>query len=100
MAFTLSSKTKTTDHTSSAYSADHQDEEEQITSQLHLKPTHTTGTLDKEVILRRIRQRKRVNQVRSVLQSLLGSPFSAKSANKDKSAVPEKKWWEDAFSAP
>ncbi|KAI3737051.1 hypothetical protein L2E82_27046 [Cichorium intybus] len=43
-----------------------EDEEEDtggdgVTRHLYLKPTHATGTLDKKVVLRRIRRRKRMN---------------------------------------
>ncbi|CDP07590.1 unnamed protein product [Coffea canephora] len=46
-----------------------------VTSHLQLKPAHSAGTLDKEVALRRIRRRKRVNKIK-------------------------KAWADDAFAAP
>ncbi|KAL5704985.1 hypothetical protein ACHQM5_023340 [Ranunculus cassubicifolius] len=71
-----------------------------ITSQLSLKTTHTSESLDKDVVLSRIRYRKRVNMVHNAFQSLLSSPFSPKAANK--ASLPEsgQKWWEDAFGSP
>ncbi|CBI19614.3 unnamed protein product, partial [Vitis vinifera] len=45
-----------------------------VTSYLHLKPAQSSQTLDKDLVLRRIRHRKRVNK--------------------------EKKWVDDAFAAP
>ncbi|ERN17670.1 hypothetical protein AMTRI_Chr13g125040 [Amborella trichopoda] len=47
--------------------------------------------LDKEIVLRRIRQRKRINKVRNVIQSFLSQPFSGDPAN-----IPAS----DAFSSP
>ncbi|TQE14124.1 hypothetical protein C1H46_000043 [Malus baccata] len=44
-----------------------------VSSHMHIKPTHTSQPLDKEVVLRRIRQHKRVNRVRATLQALLSS---------------------------
>ncbi|KAF6155752.1 hypothetical protein GIB67_007399 [Kingdonia uniflora] len=64
-----------------------------ITSHLYLKPTHTSEPMDKDVVLRRIRQRKRVYRFRNALQAILSSPFSRKNEG-------EKKWLDDAFSAP
>ncbi|BFG17871.1 hypothetical protein CerSpe_041450 [Prunus speciosa] len=64
-----------------------------VSSHVHIKPTHTSQPLDKDVVLRRIRQRKRVNRVRAALQALLiSSPFSP--------PVHENKWVDDAFAAP
>uniref|UniRef100_A0A2N9G0R5 Uncharacterized protein n=1 Tax=Fagus sylvatica TaxID=28930 RepID=A0A2N9G0R5_FAGSY len=67
-----------------------------VTSHLYIKPTHSTQPLDKEVVLRRIRQRKRVNKVKATFQALVSSPFSAKP---DKVSVHKKKWADDAFAA-
>ncbi|PRQ26957.1 hypothetical protein RchiOBHm_Chr6g0300191 [Rosa chinensis] len=64
-----------------------------VSTLLHLKPSHTSETLDKEVVLRRIRQRKRVDKLRAALQSLLTSPVLP-------SAHEKKKWVDDAFAAP
>ncbi|GFP92988.1 hypothetical protein PHJA_001443100 [Phtheirospermum japonicum] len=76
-----------------------------VTSQLYLKPTggHTTGTLDKAVVLRRIHHRKRVNKVKSALQALLGSPIASVNAddnNKTCSVNPQLRWVDDAYAAP
>ncbi|KAM1388086.1 hypothetical protein ACFX2I_016254 [Malus domestica] len=63
-----------------------------VSSHVHIKPTHTSQPLDKEIVLRRIRQRKRVNRVRAALQALLSSPSSP--------SVQENKWVDDAFASP
>lgn len=68
-----------------------------ISNQLFLKPAHRSQTLDRDVVLRRIRQRKRINKVRSAVQTLLTSPFSTKIDHHN--SVPEKKWVDDAFAA-
>ncbi|EOY14649.1 Uncharacterized protein TCM_033960 [Theobroma cacao] len=79
-----------------------EDQEEQenmdyVTSHLHMKPSHSKQTLDKEVVLRRIRHRKRMNNVKSALQSFLGSSLQAKTENKV--SVHGLKWIDDAFAA-
>ncbi|PIA52427.1 hypothetical protein AQUCO_01000358v1 [Aquilegia coerulea] len=96
MAFTISSKT----NQPSSNSVDHEEPEtlNTITSHLYLKPSHTTESIDKDVVLRRIRNRKRVNKVRSVLQAIFSSPSSEKAV--DKVTMPRQMWLEDAFSAP
>lgn len=48
-----------------------------VSTHINLKRT-TTEPLDREVILRRIRQRRRANKVRSVFQLLFGLPFLSK----------------------
>jgi hypothetical protein len=68
-----------------------------FTSHLYIKPTHSTQTMDKEAVLRRIRQRKRVNKVKATVKALLISPFTK---NPDKVSVHEKRWVDDAFAAP
>ncbi|KAK1395704.1 hypothetical protein POM88_005567 [Heracleum sosnowskyi] len=66
-----------------------QDEENKknmiVTSHLQLKvdPNNKTGTLDKEVVLRRIRQRKRVNRFRSLVGSVFPSTKSTSSGEQD-----------------
>lgn len=60
-----------------------------VTSHIYLKPSHTTGTLDKQAVLRRIRQRKRMNSVKSTINSL----FASTSTNKIR-------WVDDPFTAP
>ncbi|KAF8405098.1 hypothetical protein HHK36_009996 [Tetracentron sinense] len=79
------------------YSEDQEPKVLPVTTHLYLKPTNSSETLDKDVVLRRIRQRKRVNKFRSALQALLISPFSG---GTDNVSVHEKKWLDDAFSAP
>ncbi|PNT49453.1 hypothetical protein POPTR_002G130500v4 [Populus trichocarpa] len=66
-----------------------------VTSFIYLKPVHPTETRDKEEVLQRIRQRKRVNKVRDRLQGFLGWLFSSKSENEV-----SVKWVDDAFAAP
>lgn len=71
-----------------------------VTSQLHLKsPAQTSETLDKDVVLRRIRHHKCVNKVRSAFQALVSS---ASPGQADRVSAYEQKWLEqdDAFSAP
>lgn len=65
----------------------------EVSTLLYLKPTHTSETLDKDVVLRRIRQRKRVNKLRAALQALLTTPVSPSVHEKNK-------WVDDAFAAP
>ncbi|PIN19109.1 hypothetical protein CDL12_08220 [Handroanthus impetiginosus] len=78
-----------------------QEQENPVTSHLYLKPAHTTGTLDKTVVLRRIRHRKRVNKVKSAVQALFSSPFtSVKTDDKKTSSVGQIRWADDAFAAP
>ncbi|KAF3446252.1 hypothetical protein FNV43_RR11431 [Rhamnella rubrinervis] len=69
-----------------------------VTSHLYIKPTHSTEPLDKEVVLRRIRRRKRVNKLRAALEAFF-SPFLQKP---NKASMPEsdKKWMGDDFAAP
>ncbi|PON70154.1 hypothetical protein PanWU01x14_083290 [Parasponia andersonii] len=69
-----------------------------VTSHLYLKPAHSSQSLDKEEVLRRIRQRKRVNMVRTALQSVLRLPSSSPS-KPNKVSVPQRRWVDDAFAA-
>lgn len=59
---------------------DDQEEQEKmesnITSHLYIKPSHSKQTLDKEMVLRRIRHRKHMNNVKSTLLSFIGSYWS------------------------
>lgn len=68
-----------------------------VTTHIYLKPTHSTETLEKEVVLRRLRQRKRMGKVGTAVKALLSSPFASKP---DKVSVHHKKWVDDAFAAP
>ena len=70
------------------------EQEEDISSHLHLKPA---GTLDKAVVLRRIRHRKRVNKLKSALQSVVALPPAA---DGNQSSAPRIRWVDDAFAAP
>lgn len=66
-----------------------------VTSQLHLK---TSESLDREIVLRRIRQHKTMNKVRNSLQSL----FRSSQSHTPVSDYDEHKWLElgDTFSSP
>ncbi|CAN1194335.1 hypothetical protein LINPERPRIM_LOCUS15151 [Linum perenne] len=85
---------------------DHEEGDEEImpssvSSHVCLKPAHAPGTLDKEMVLRRIRQRKRMNKVTGAIQGLFG--FGA--AEKPNNVKPDGrsvcvKWVDDAFAAP
>ncbi|KAK2392488.1 hypothetical protein P8452_29389 [Trifolium repens] len=65
-----------------------------VTSQLFIK----SKNLDKEVILRRIRHRKRMNKVRSVVGAIFQGS-SNNTGNNEAEAVQHKKWVDDAFAA-
>lgn len=72
-----------------------------ISSQLHLKPSLSpkaskSQTLDKQVVLRRILQRKCYNKAKSAFEALVGSPEA------NTATAQEPKWLQycDAFSAP
>jgi len=49
-----------------------------VSTHICIKRIHTTQTLDREVVLRSIRQRRRVNKVKSVFQTLFGFPLTSK----------------------
>ncbi|KAL7245081.1 hypothetical protein ACSBR2_000425 [Camellia fascicularis] len=68
-----------------------------VTSHLQLKPHPHNGTMEKEMVLRRIRHHKRMNKLCKAAQALLSSPFAAKPG---KVSVHEKRWVDDAFAAP
>ncbi|KAL0366151.1 UNVERIFIED_CONTAM: hypothetical protein Sradi_3505200 [Sesamum radiatum] len=92
-----------TNNSEVAQNKDQDDEENPaalVTSHLYLKPPHATGTLDKAVVLRRIRHRKRVNKVKSAVQALLSSPFASNAADDKKTSVARIRWADDAFAAP
>lgn len=46
-----------------------------VSTHLYIKRIPSTQALDREVVLRRIRQRRRANKVRSIFQLLFGFPF-------------------------
>ncbi|KAK9050708.1 hypothetical protein SSX86_030322 [Deinandra increscens subsp. villosa] len=58
-----------------------------VTSHIYLKSTNATGTLDKQTVLRRIRHRKRMNMVKSTINSLFSSPKKIR-------------WVDNPFAAP
>ncbi|KAK7352368.1 hypothetical protein VNO80_17788 [Phaseolus coccineus] len=64
-----------------------------VTRQLCIKPSHNSEKLDKEVVLRRIRHRKRMNKIKSVVGGFL---FSTTTSD---AAAQGKKWVDDAFAA-
>ncbi|CAL1396207.1 unnamed protein product [Linum trigynum] len=75
-----------------------------VTSHVCIRPVDTAGTLDKEAVLRQIRQRKRMNRVRGAIHGLFG--LSRPNSNKDDKSngrpksVCVVKWVDDAFAAP
>ncbi|GMJ15359.1 hypothetical protein HRI_005205100 [Hibiscus trionum] len=80
---------------------DDQEEQEEVDSNsisthLYIKPSHS-----KQVVLRRIRHRQRMNNFRSALQSFIGSSSSSSppKTNRNKASGPEIKWLDDAFAA-
>ncbi|MBA0693414.1 hypothetical protein Goari_003788 [Gossypium aridum] len=95
------------DESSNNCGEDNQDEQDQldaITSYLYIKPSHSKQTLDKDMVLRRIRHRKRMNNLRSAFQSFIGSsssssPSSTKMTKNGKGPSNELKWVDDAFAA-
>ncbi|KAG7599699.1 hypothetical protein ISN44_As06g038730 [Arabidopsis suecica] len=66
-----------------------------VSTHICIKRIHTTQTLDREVILRRIRQRRRANKVRSVIQLLFGFPFTNKKHDGNADQYPD-----DASTVP
>ncbi|KAK6938746.1 hypothetical protein RJ641_032254 [Dillenia turbinata] len=71
-------------------------QEEAVSSQLSIfKPRNASESLERDVVLRRIRHRKRVNKIRNAFQALVSSPFSSSSSSSNKP-----KWLDDAFAAP
>lgn len=66
-----------------------------VTTHICIKRIHTTQALDREVILRRIRQRRCANKVRSVFQLLFSYPFLSKKHDGNDDQDPD-----DASTAP
>ncbi|KAK1436562.1 hypothetical protein QVD17_02343 [Tagetes erecta] len=66
-----------------------------VTSHIYLKPTHATGTLDKQAVLWRIRHRKRMNKVKSTINSLFASTTTTGT-----SSINKIRWVDDPFTAP
>lgn len=75
MSWSISKKPQEDEENKKNYNAD---SNMIVTSHLQLKsdPNNKTGALDKEVVLRRIRQRKRVNKFRSLVGSFFPSTKS------------------------
>ncbi|KAI0501558.1 hypothetical protein KFK09_016503 [Dendrobium nobile] len=89
---------------SSTTSSSNDENSSTITSFLHLRPSASSGetsshqpSLDKEIVLRRIRHWKRVNRLHGVLYSFLRSPLDLK--EKDCLNAGDG-WVDDAFSSP
>ncbi|KAK7410000.1 hypothetical protein VNO78_00457 [Psophocarpus tetragonolobus] len=64
-----------------------------VTSQLQIKQIQNSQKLDKEVVLRRIRHRKRMNKLRSAVRGFFFS------TNTSDATAQGKKWIDDAFAA-
>ncbi|KAA8531768.1 hypothetical protein F0562_006515 [Nyssa sinensis] len=76
-----------------------------VTTHLYLKSsssTQTSQTLDKDVVLQRIRHHKCLHKVRSTFQALASSSSYSSSGKAGTISDLEHKWLElnDAFSAP
>ncbi|KAF8410602.1 hypothetical protein HHK36_003134 [Tetracentron sinense] len=99
MASLVSKKQASVSETEKNSCSDDREREEpkHVTSQLYLKPTHASESLDKHILLQRIRQHKRINKVQTALKGLMSSPFSGRT---DDFTVHEQIWLEDTFSAP
>ncbi|CAK8568958.1 unnamed protein product [Lathyrus sativus] len=69
-----------------------------VTSQLSMKPIENCKNLNKEVILRRIRHRKRMNKVRAAVGGIFRG-FSKDSGDGGEGSVQQKRWVDDAFAA-
>ncbi|XP_027359697.1 uncharacterized protein LOC113868388 [Abrus precatorius] len=71
-----------------------------ISSELHLKPSSSSEassqTLNKQVVLKRIRHRKSLNRIKTAFEGLLGG------SEGNTTSTQEQKWLQqdDAFSAP
>ncbi|KAJ0963385.1 hypothetical protein J5N97_028507 [Dioscorea zingiberensis] len=94
-------------HSSSHEEGDKDDLDERpagraVTRQLYLK-SESHRSLDKDVVLRRIRQRKRVNRIKSAFQSFIRvSPDPPPAESKDAADDPDALSWlvDDVFSFP
>ncbi|GAB4825571.1 hypothetical protein Ancab_008445 [Ancistrocladus abbreviatus] len=76
-----------------------------ITNRLVLVKPGQANKLDKDIVLRRIRHRKRVNRLKNAAHALFTSPFSATTSSKSSkpemaSDVKPQRWVDDAFAAP
>ncbi|KAA0065270.1 hypothetical protein E6C27_scaffold82G006120 [Cucumis melo var. makuwa] len=57
-------------------------------------PSHSNQALEKAVVLRRIRQRKRVNKLRAAVGALFSSPFTDKTEE-----THQRKWVDEPFTS-
>lgn len=75
-----------------------------ITSQIYLKSINSTGPMNKDAALRRIRHRKQMNKIKATTQSFLGFPFRISSKNDTNNKILSNshmiRWVDDAFAAP
>ncbi|KAG6585633.1 hypothetical protein SDJN02_17225, partial [Cucurbita argyrosperma subsp. argyrosperma] len=65
-----------------------------VTRHIRLKSSHSTQVLEKAVVLRRIRQRKRVNKFQAVVGALFSSPFGDKTGE-----ARQRKWVDEPFTS-
>lgn len=72
-----------------------------VTRQVCIKPIENTRNLDREVVLRRIRHRKRMNKVRAAVGTILGtrSSTTANDTTGGDASLLGKRWVDDAFAA-
>ncbi|KAK9164042.1 hypothetical protein Syun_004944 [Stephania yunnanensis] len=70
-----------------------------VTTKLYLKSTSSNGKVEKEQVMRRIRQRRRINKARSFVQRLMGWT-SGQSGGAETREHNTNSWLDDAFSAP
>lgn len=101
MAFIIPKKPSSSSSTSlSSYEEDKSLAHRNVSSCLYLKPKRGSEAdvgraFNKEVVLRRIRHRKRVNRVRGLIQSFFAAPQEAGEEEEKADG-----WMEDAFSSP
>ncbi|KAI5403040.1 hypothetical protein KIW84_050586, partial [Lathyrus oleraceus] len=69
-----------------------------VTSQLSMKPIENCKNLNKEVVLRRIRHRKRMNKVRAAVGGIFRGS-SKDTGDGGEGSVQQKRWVDDAFAA-
>ncbi|KAK4348770.1 hypothetical protein RND71_031525 [Anisodus tanguticus] len=83
---------------------DNQSSRDQVTSHIYLKPTNSTGPMNKDAVLSRIRHRKQVNKFKAATQSFLGFPFRTSTKNDTNNKIVPNfqiiRWVDDAFAAP
>ena len=107
MSMSMSSSLAVSKHKHLAHEDEAEDQDEQlqtdksnVTSHVYLKPAHSGQSLEKEEVLRRIRQRKRVTKLTSAFQGMVRLPLSSKPKPKAKPvSLPHKSWLDDPFAA-